>query len=115
MIEIFKTLMGSSDTDRKYENISPQDARDKMKELNRKEYEVIDVRTEDEFASGHLRGAINMNLFDPQFGAKTEQLDPSKAYFLICRSGNRSATACKKMAKSGHKNLYNIAGGMMSW
>lgn len=115
MIELFKTLMGGSETGRKYENISPQDARDKMKELNKKEYEVIDVRTEDEFASGHPRGAINMNMFDPQFGTKIDQLDPSKTYFLICRSGNRSATACNKMAKSGHKNLYNIAGGMMSW
>ena len=115
MIELFKTLMGGSDTARKYQNISTEDARDKMKEMNEKEYEVIDVRTEDEFASGHLKGAVNMNMFDPQFGTKIEQLDPSKTYFLICRSGNRSATACNKMAKSGHQKLYNIAGGMMSW
>lgn len=98
-----------------YQNISPAQARDMMKDLGKDAYEVIDVRTKEEFSSGNVKGSKNINLFDPYFSDKVAELDTTKTYFLICRSGNRSATACNTMARSGHQHLYNIAGGMMSW
>lgn len=116
MIDFFKTLMNGTQNDSStYQNISPAQARDMMEGLGKDAYEVIDVRTEEEFSAGHVEGAKNMNLFDPYFSDKVSELDPSKTYFLICRSGNRSASACSVMAKQGHQQLYNIAGGMMSW
>jgi len=116
MIDFFKTLMNGTQNDKStYQNIAPAQAREMMKELGKNAYEVIDVRTEEEFRAGHVNGAKNINLFDPYFSDKIAKLDTAKTYFLICRSGNRSASACSIMAKSGHQQLYNIAGGMMSW
>ena len=99
----------------KYLNIKPDRAKLMMSDLDKNSYEVIDVRTANEFAAGHIKGARNYNLYDVDFRKKIARLDPAKTYFLICRSGNRSTSACKNMAKSGFKNLYNISGGMTAW
>ena len=51
---------------------------------------IIDVRTPGEFASGHLEGALNIDVQSPDFAAQVSQLDPTQEYFIYCRSGNRS-------------------------
>lgn len=75
----------------------------------------LDVRTPAEFAEGHIEGSINVNLMDPTFMSQISQMDKSKTYYVICRSGGRSSSACGAMANSGFENAYNAEGGMMSW
>ena len=62
---------------------------------------VIDVRTPEEFAAGHVAGAVNLNLQDPAFAEQVAALDPGAAYVVYCRSGNRSATAVAQMRAAG--------------
>jgi len=62
---------------------------------------VIDVRTPEEFAAGHVAGAINLNLQDPDFAERVAALDPEVDYVVYCRSGNRSATAATQMRAAG--------------
>lgn len=62
---------------------------------------VIDVRTPEEFAAGHVEGAINVNLQDPAFATRIAELDKNDTYLVYCRSGNRSATAATKMRSIG--------------
>lgn len=48
---------------------------------------MIDVRTPAEFASGHLEGAINIDVQSPDFDQQVAQLDPSATYLVYCRGG----------------------------
>ena len=68
---------------------------------------IIDVRTPGEFASGHLEGALNIDIQSPDFAAQVSQLDPSKDYFIYCRSGNRSGQAISQMTNMGFTSMIN--------
>jgi rhodanese-related sulfurtransferase len=71
---------------------------------------VIDVRTPEEFASGHLEGALNINVQSPDFAAQVSQLDPNADYFIYCRSGNRSGQAISQMSNMGFSSMVNGGG-----
>jgi len=76
---------------------------------------VLDVRTEAEFAAGHIPGAININVNSPDFQVKVLGLDKSKTYLVNCAAGLRSAKACGKMAPLKFDSLYNLKGGFTAW
>jgi phage shock protein E len=61
----------------------------------------VDVRTPDEYASGHVPGALNLDVQAPDFRTRAAQLDRSKRYLVYCRSGNRSAQAVAAMRELG--------------
>ena len=81
-------------------------------EVAAKTINLIDVREADEFASGHLPGAINLPLSD--FLERYEELDKDKPYYIICRSGARSAQACAFLEEEGY-DVTNVAGGTSAW
>ena len=70
---------------------------------------IIDVRTPAEFASGHLDGAVNIDVQSPDFAGQIMELDPNGEYFVYCRSGNRSGQAIAQMNQMGFngENLTN--------
>ncbi len=68
---------------------------------------IIDVRTPGEFASGHLEGALNIDVQSPDFAAQVSQLDPNQEYFIYCRSGNRSGQAISQMSNMGFTSMIN--------
>lgn len=69
---------------------------------------VIDVRTPEEFATGHLTGAVLMNFQDADFEDQIQALDKSANYFIYCRSGNRAGQAIEVMKQAGFTgNLLN--------
>lgn len=74
---------------------------------------VIDVRTPGEYASGHLEGAVNLDLESGTFEQQIASLDPTADYVLYCRSGNRSAQAASVMATAGFNNVQD-AGGLQA-
>lgn len=80
---------------------------------NKADYEWIDVRRPDEWALGTIPGVQRIVLDD--LPAHLEQMDKSKTYIMICRSGGRSGQACQIMAEQGFRNLINFEGGMLSW
>ena len=71
---------------------------------------VIDVRTPEEFATGHLDGAVNINWEDPTFADQVATLDKDGVYVLYCRSGNRAGQAIDAMTSIGFTNLTNAGG-----
>ena len=75
---------------------------------------LLDVRTPAEFKSGTIQGSVNVDVMSTGFKQAFVKLDKSKEYFLFCRSGARSATACKMMSSEGYK-VYNLKGGISSW
>lgn len=70
---------------------------------------VLDVREVDEFESLHLEGARNLPL--SQLADTYEQLDKDQLYYVICKSGMRSARACQFLAEQGY-DVINVQGGM---
>ena len=78
---------------------------------------VLDVRTAEEFAAGHLKGAVNVDVNDKDFVAKVDKLiqDKDAKVAVYCRSGRRSANACRLLSAAGYKNLYNLEGGILDW
>lgn len=77
--------------------------------------EVIDVRTPEEFAAGHIEGAVNIDIASPDFATQIGQLDPQKTYAVYCRSDNRSGVATTQMANSGFTSVYDLDGGIIAW
>ena len=71
---------------------------------------IIDVRTADEFASGHLDGAINIDVQEATFDTLVSELDPDASYIVYCRSGNRSGAAIDRMTELGFTDLTNGGG-----
>lgn len=77
---------------------------------------ILDVRTEEEFESGYIKGALNLDIRGgADFIASVEELDKSKSYFVYCRSGARSGQACQLMGQMGFENVYNLEGGVLAW
>ena len=75
---------------------------------------VLDVRTKEEYAEGHLKGAKNMDVTAADFEKKLETLDKSETYLVHCKSGGRSARAMKLLKKLGFTKVYHMNGGMMA-
>ena len=76
---------------------------------------ILDVRTPQEVAEGHLAGAKNIDVQDELFQQNIEHLDKNKTYLLYCRSGKRTAVAGAKMKAAGFKKVYMLDGGITSW
>ena len=76
---------------------------------------IIDVRKADEFAEGHIKGAIPIDQFQDDFVEQAKaKLPIDKTIAIYCRSGRRSANAASKLADIGYK-CVNLKGGILSW
>ena len=80
-----------------------------------KEVIILDVRTAEEFKTGHVPGATNLSVNSPGFDEAVAKLDKSKTYLVNCAVGMRSAKACKKLEAAGFQNLYDLAPGFDGW
>ena len=76
---------------------------------------LLDVRTQKEFESGHIPGALNLDIGSPSFEAEFGKLDAERGYLVYCRSGRRSARACSQMAEAGFGQLIDLAPGFNGW
>jgi rhodanese-related sulfurtransferase len=73
---------------------------------------VIDVRTPDEVATGHLHGSINIDIEGADFDAQMNALDKTKNYVVYCRSGNRAGQAIDWMTQNGFTGKLINAGSV---
>lgn len=103
---IFSTIKGGN----KMKTISAKEVEKLLEEG--KNLNIIDVRETVEVASGKIPGAVNIPLGLIEF--RMNELDKSKEYIMVCRSGGRSANAAQFLDYHGYK-VVNMNGGMMSW
>ena len=83
--------------------------------INHKNAIILDVREEVEYKSGHILNAKWIPL-----GKLAQRIGELERYrevpiVVVCRSGNRSASACASLGKQGFTQAYNLAGGIMAW
>jgi phage shock protein E len=84
------------------------------KELDQKKgMMLLDVRTNKEYAGGHIPGAVHVQLAD--IGDKIKKIKKDKEIVVFCQNGNRSIWAIKRLMGMGYKNLVNLKGGYVAW
>lgn len=71
---------------------------------------ILDVRTPEEHASGHLEGSVNIDVQSPDFDALIAQLPTDGEYLVYCRSGNRSAAAVARLESLGFGSVIDAGG-----
>ena len=76
---------------------------------------IIDVRTSQEFNSGHIIDATNIDFYSDDFTDKLKIVRKDVPIYVYCRSGGRSSSAANKMEKLGFTKVYNLLGGIGSW
>lgn len=95
-----------------FESISPTLA---VALMNKADTAVFDVREENEFATGHIENAINTPLGKLDDHVQNLEDYKNSPIIVACKTGSRSAPACRKLSKLGFTKINNLAGGIQSW
>lgn len=78
--------------------------------------QLLDVRTSDEFDSGYIKGAVNIDFWDPSFMDLVKaKFDKSLPILIYCAGGGRSGMAASNLRKKGFKIIYDLEGGYESY
>ena len=105
-------LTGGENQVAEYTSITMEDAKEIFQEKG--DYLIVDVRRADEFAEGHIPGAINIANEDIVSSEPAELPDKDQVIYVYCRSGNRSKQAAAKLAAMGYTNIVEF-GGILDW
>ena len=95
-----------------YQQITAQEAKAIMD--SGKDHVIIDARTEEEFAEGHIKNAILIPEYEVAERAEKELPDKDALILVYCRSGRRSKIASEELVKLGYTNVYEF-GGIIDW
>ena len=95
-----------------YEQITAEQAKKIMD--NEQDYIIIDARTEEEFAEGHIENAILIPEYEIPNRAEEELPDKEQLILVYCRSGRRSKIASEELVKLGYTNVKEF-GGIIDW
>src|SRR5512145_2967840 len=96
--------------------LAPKNAHDLIqKNKGNNDFIILDIRTPEEFADGHIEDAVNINFRSDKFTDELNKLDPGKTYFVYCRTGNRSYDAVALMARFGFISIIRLDGDITGW
>ena len=95
-----------------YRRVSAEEAQQIMK--NESGYQIVDVRTPEEYASGHIPNAICIPNESIGKQPPTELSDKKQLLLIYCRSGRRSKEASNKLVEVGYENVVDF-GGIIDW
>jgi rhodanese-related sulfurtransferase len=77
--------------------------------------QLVDVRTVEEFVSGHIKGAQNIVYLSDTWSTEIEKLDKDDPVYVYCAKGGRSAKCAQLLADAGFKKVYDLEGGVSQW
>ncbi len=116
MLFISLSLFGltgcGGDNNNTYEQITPEQAKYIMDTEN--DYIIIDARTTEEFAQGHIENSILIPEYEIADRAEKELPDKEQLILVYCRSGRRSKIASEELVKLGYTNVKEF-GGIIDW
>ena len=84
-------------------------------EIQDTDYILVDVRTLEEYESGHIQDAKHFDFYSESFQKEILSLDKSSSIILYCRTQNRSTKTANYLKENGYKEVTVIAGGITSW
>ncbi|GAA4464972.1 hypothetical protein GCM10023093_16390 [Nemorincola caseinilytica] len=93
-------------------NVSPDEFE---KKLATPGVQLLDVRTPEEYAEGHLVNSRNLDHTGGVLEQNAHTLDKNRPVLVYCRSGKRSAAAATYLQQQGFKEVYNMKGGIQQW
>lgn len=99
----------TSDSQAGVQKITPEEAKQMMEQG---EVLIVDVRSEEEYAQGHIRNAVNVPL--ERIGDMNHYAKRDDALLVYCRSGKRSAQASERLLQDGFSRVYDF-GGLLDW
>jgi rhodanese-related sulfurtransferase len=97
------------------EGISVVDSNKFEEQMKEPTSQIVDVRTSEEYAEGHIANAVNMDVNSDDFESKIATLDKEKPVMVYCKAGGRSAKAAAILRDNGFKQVYDLDGGMIGW
>lgn len=106
------TACQGGDNNASYEQITAKQAKEIMD--TEQDYIIIDARTEEEFAEGHIENAILIPEYEIAARAEKELPEKEALILVYCRSGRRSKIASEELVKLGYKNVKEF-GGIITW
>ena len=110
---LFSLLVFSQENTQVYEVLSYDDFKN---QINNDNVLLFDIRTMDEFNSGHLKGSINIDFYEEKlFDKFFKKVNKSKPIYIYCRSGNRSKKSFEKLKKLGFVKVFDLEGGYKNW
>ena len=113
LIVSFAVLSCTGQTSKNIKTIDPAAFAGKIAAT--KNAQILDVRTPEEYLSGHIENAANVNWNGTDFAGKAGALDKTKPVFVYCKSGGRSKQAASKLEELGFTSIYELQGGMLKW
>ena len=84
-------------------------------EIQDSDYILVDVRTIEEYESGHIQDAVNFDFYSESFQNDILSLDKSSSIILYCRTQNRSTKTANYLKENGYKEITVLEGGITSW
>jgi rhodanese-related sulfurtransferase len=98
------------------EDISPPDAVSLIEKYRgHAGFVILDVRTHEEFSTGFIEKAVNIDYTAEDFKEQLVKLDKDSIYLVYCQAGGRSRRAMELMRELGFKRTYNLSGGISLW
>ncbi|ERM83357.1 hypothetical protein P872_16060 [Rhodonellum psychrophilum GCM71 = DSM 17998] len=76
---------------------------------------ILDIRTPEEIAQGHIEGTDSADFLADDFEEKLSGMDKNKKYYVYCRSGKRTVSAAEKMQEMGFRKIFVLEGGLNNW
>ena len=99
-----------------FKDVTPKEASALIQKNNENpEFIILDVRTPEEFANGHIENAVNLDYYVKTFLDDLDRLDKTKTYLIYCRTGSRSGKAFKFMKDLKFQKVYHMVGGIKRW
>ena len=97
-----------------FNNVSVSEAKYMMSEQNNSKVDyILDVRTGEEYARSHIKGAVLIPIMI--LTEKMHEIQMGQSILVYCHNGNRSKVACELLTSRGHKYVFNMLGGVESW
>jgi len=84
-------------------------------EIQDTDYILVDVRTIEEYESGHIQDAVNFDFYSKSFQNDILSLEKSASIVLYCRTQNRSTKTANYLKENGYKEITVLEGGITSW
>ncbi len=91
------------------------DTKEAHEEIRSKNVLLLDVRTKEEYTSGHIEGSVNIDIRKSSFLEEIAALPKNKKCIVYCQSGGRAGAALDIMKKRGFEDVRNLKGGIMEW
>jgi len=84
-------------------------------EMQEIDYILLDIRTPDEFSSGYIKNAINLDFYSETFQNDILSIDKNLPIVLYCRTNNRSTKTANILKENGFKEISVLEGGITDW